>query len=49
MFPERVTLGEYIGLCKYDETGTARKIRGCSSIVVRKVDENNRADLDIVL
>ena len=46
--PSRVSLGEFIGLCKYDETDTARKIRGCSSVVITRVPEKDQADFDIV-
>ncbi len=31
---DRVLLGEWIGLCQYDEDNQARKIRGCSSVVI---------------
>merc|ERR1711962_926834 len=33
------TLGEWAGLCKIDREGNARKVVGCSCVVVRSVDE----------
>lgn len=45
---QRVELGEWVGLCKVDETGTARKIRGCSSVVVRKVTKDDDGAMNIV-
>ena len=44
----RVSLGEWVGLCKYDSTNTARKIRGCSCLVIKKVNEKDQADFDLV-
>ena len=44
----RVTLGEWMGLCKFDSTNTARKIRGCSCIVIKKFNERDQADVDLV-
>ena len=45
---QRVALGEWVGLCKVDETGTARKIRGCSSVAVRKVGSDDDAAMNII-
>jgi small subunit ribosomal protein S12e len=45
---QRVALGEWVGLCKVDETGTARKIRGCSSVAVRKVGADDDAAMNII-
>ena len=42
----RKELGEWVGLCKYDTNNTARKVRGCSSIVIKefsKVEEASAA------
>ena len=33
---KRAQLGEWVGLCQYDQTGKARNIVGCSSAVVKK-------------
>merc|ERR1739848_196423 len=33
------TLGEWAGLCKIDREGNARKVVGCSCVVVRSVDD----------
>ena len=33
------TLGEWAGLCKIDREGNARKVVGCSCVVIRTVDE----------
>ena len=44
----RVSLGEWVGLCKFDSTNTARKIRGCSCIVIKKFNEKDQADVDLV-
>merc|ERR1712090_81149 len=33
-------LGEWSGLCKIDKEGNARKVVGCSCVVVKEVDDN---------
>merc|ERR1712018_636336 len=38
------TLGEWAGLCKIDREGNARKVVGCSCVVVREVDDNSAWD-----
>merc|ERR1711890_3685 len=32
-------LGEWAGLCKHDREGNARKVVGCSCVVVRQIEE----------
>ena len=39
----RKELGQMVGLHKLDPTGAARKVRGCSSVVVKIVPENEEA------
>ncbi len=48
--PHRKDLGEWVGLCKYDPTGAARKVRGCSSVVIKQysTSEEGSAALNIV-
>ena len=46
--PSRDTLGEWAGLCKVDATGTARKVRGCSSLVIREFSPNDDAAVNII-
>lgn len=41
--PNRMALGEWVGLCKYDPTNTARKVRGCSSAVIRQFSSAEEA------
>jgi small subunit ribosomal protein S12e len=38
--PSRAQLGEWVGLCKFDQTGKARNIIGCSSAVIKKFQED---------
>ena len=47
---QRKELGEWVGLCKYDATGTARKVRGCSSVVIRQfsASEESAGPINIV-
>ncbi|TNV74051.1 hypothetical protein FGO68_gene5848 [Halteria grandinella] len=33
---KRSELGEWLSQCKYDKTGVARKIRGCSSAAIKE-------------
>ena len=46
--PSRAALGEWAGLCKRDATGTARKVRGCSSLVVKHFSPNDEAAVNLV-
>ena len=48
--PSRTDLGEWTGQCKYEKstekdakTGTARKIKGCSSLCIRDYGEESDA------
>lgn len=42
------TLGEWSGLCKYDNNGQARKVVGCSCVVVKHFgDDTQELDLGI--
>lgn len=34
--PTRAQLGEWVGLCKIDNTGQARNIVGCSSAIIKQ-------------
>jgi small subunit ribosomal protein S12e len=36
---KKAELGEWAGLCKYDADTIARKVNGCSCVVVCKIDE----------
>ena len=40
---ERNNLGEWLGQCKYDTDGNARKVKGCSSAVVQDYGEQSDA------
>uniref|UniRef100_A0A8R1XTB6 40S ribosomal protein S12 n=2 Tax=Onchocerca TaxID=6281 RepID=A0A8R1XTB6_ONCVO len=40
---DKKQLGEWIGLCKYDKEGKARKIVGCSCVVVRDYGQDDAA------
>ncbi len=46
--PSRTLLGEWAGLCKRDPTGTARKIRGCSSLVITQFSKNDEAAVNLI-
>eukprot|EP00300_Choanocystis_sp_HF-7_P023281 c23353_g1_i1.p1 GENE.c23353_g1_i1~~c23353_g1_i1.p1 ORF type:complete len:152 (+),score=27.23 c23353_g1_i1:84-539(+) len=39
--PEGKQLGEWAGLCKIDREGAARKVVGCSCVVVTQVDSEH--------
>mmetsp|Transcript_5434 Transcript_5434/g.3832 ORF Transcript_5434/g.3832 Transcript_5434/m.3832 type:complete len:145 (-) Transcript_5434:124-558(-) len=39
----RDDLGEWLGLCKYDAEGNARKVRGASSIAIKDYGEETEA------
>uniref|UniRef100_M8BDF7 40S ribosomal protein S12 n=1 Tax=Aegilops tauschii TaxID=37682 RepID=M8BDF7_AEGTA len=39
--PSAKTLGEWAGLCKIDSEGKARKVVGCSCVVVKCKEESN--------
>lgn len=36
-------LGEWVGLCKLDKEGKARKVVGCSCVAVKEYGEETRA------
>lgn len=36
-------LGEWVGLCKFDKEGKARKVVGCSCIAVKEYGEETQA------
>uniref|UniRef100_A0A9J2P4C5 40S ribosomal protein S12 n=2 Tax=Ascaris TaxID=6251 RepID=A0A9J2P4C5_ASCLU len=42
---DKKQLGEWIGLCKYDKEGKARKVVGCSCAVVRDFGQDDAARL----
>jgi small subunit ribosomal protein S12e len=39
----RTELGEWLGQCKYDKEGNARKTRGCSSVAIKDWGEMSEA------
>ncbi|KAK7316902.1 hypothetical protein RJT34_00698 [Clitoria ternatea] len=41
--PSAKTLGEWAGLCKIDSEGKARKVNGCSCVVVKDLGEEHEA------
>ncbi|XP_019451829.1 PREDICTED: 40S ribosomal protein S12-like [Lupinus angustifolius] len=41
--PSAKTLGEWAGLCKIDSEGKARKVTGCSVVVVKDFGEEHEA------
>ena len=43
--PTRAQLGEWVGLCKFDQTGKARNIIGCSSAVIKKYPGGDEGEL----
>jgi small subunit ribosomal protein S12e len=45
---KRADLGEWLGQCKYDKTGVARRVRGASSVAIKDYGEETAA-LDFVL
>jgi len=45
---KRSELGEWLGQCKHDKAGVARKVRGCSSVAIRDYGEESDA-LNFVL
>jgi small subunit ribosomal protein S12e len=45
---KREELGEWLGQCKYDKTGVARKVKGASSVAIKDYGEESEA-LNFVL
>jgi len=41
--PDSKQLGEWVGLCKIDRDGNARKVVGCSCVVVKNYGEHSSA------
>ena len=44
----KTTLGVWVGLCKYDAEQNPRKVRGCSSVVIRNYSNNDDAAKNII-
>jgi small subunit ribosomal protein S12e len=40
---KRDELGEWLGHCKYDKEGNARKVKGCSSLAIKNFGEDSEA------
>jgi small subunit ribosomal protein S12e len=45
---KREELGEWLGQCKYDKSGVARKVKGASSVAIKDYGEESEA-LNFVL
>ena len=45
---KKVELGEWSGLCKYDQSGTARKVRPCGSLVVTVFPSDQASAVEII-
>jgi len=45
---KKMELGEWVGLCKHDSTGAARKVVKCSCVVVRDYGVQSEA-LNVLL
>mgnify|MGYP003619382710 FL=1 len=43
------TLGQWIGLCKIDAQGNPRKVKNCSSVVVKELVNQDEASLKLIL
>ena len=39
----RMDLGEWLGHCQYDKDGSARKVKGTSSVAIRNYGEETEA------
>lgn len=40
---KRADIGEWLNQCKYDKTGVARRVRGCSSAAIKDYGEETEA------
>ena len=40
---KRADIGEWLNQCKYDKTGVARRVRGCSSAAIKDYREETEA------
>ena len=45
---KRLEVGEWLGQCKFDKTGVARRVKGCSSVAIKDYGEETEA-LNFVL